>query len=65
MNLHGALAHYGKRWGMAIVERDGTSFEVVLSELPEPAPDYVANIRRLFEHLPLRSVSVPSLFPML
>jgi len=63
--LHAALAHYGKRRGMLIIERDGESFEVCFAELPEAAPALVEAAGRILGHLKMISTEPESLLPRL
>lgn len=63
--LQAALAHYGKRRGMLIIERDGESFEVCLAELPEVDPALVEAAGRIFGHLKMTSTEPDSLLPRL
>jgi hypothetical protein len=63
--LRAALAHHGKARGMAIIDRDGVGFEVLLIESaePEPDPEVVKAGRRLFGGRKITSTPTSSVLP--
>jgi len=65
--LRAALAHHGKARGMAIIDADGATFEVVLIELqkPEPDPEIVEAGRQVFGGRGTTSTPMSSVLPAL
>jgi hypothetical protein len=54
--LPGALAFYGKKKCLVVIDRDGVSYEVALSKPGvEPTPSHLAEGRRLYGHLRIAS----------
>lgn len=65
--LRAALAQHGKARGMAIVDRDGVGFEVLLIESAEPEsdPEILEAGRRLFGSRKITSTPTSSVLPAL
>jgi len=63
--LQAALVHHAKRRGMLIIDRDGESFEVCLTELPDPDPALIEAAGQLFGHLKVTTTQPDSLLPSL